>query len=309
MIPHNRYSLHILASAVFGAAGQLVSEIAFRRTEISALEFATVSNIVGGAFLLVIARMRGTSESLSWSRVDLTRLAMASTAMYAIGFLLAYEAIDLIGVSKFSLLGRLEVVFIVALAVWFLGESWSLKHWLATLSAVFGAALTNLHPEDWQLQVGRGEVLTVLSTMVFAGGIVALKPLLHRQDGKIVTGAGLLIGATMLAPALLLESGAAVQRAVLTSPLALLLVAFRGVLLAMSWVTFNVAIVHIGASRGSAIFLTIVPFTVIMQLVTSELAPSIGLRVPENLSIALIGGAIVLGAVLVIQRQQIQVAE
>ncbi|MDP6983443.1 MAG: EamA family transporter, partial [Candidatus Latescibacteria bacterium] len=116
-----KYSLGAVLSALFAAAGLILTEIAVRSLSVSVVEIAVGSNYVAGTMLLGWFAMRGGHRWTGWGRADWFRLVAGSVALAA-GFLLLYASIGLVGTSKTSLLGRLETIFIVLLAVAFLKE-------------------------------------------------------------------------------------------------------------------------------------------------------------------------------------------
>ena len=303
MTSSRRYTLYVLASAVASAAGIITTEILLGFYALPALDVVIPANVIGGLLLLSVATVQGNRGWRSWPATDWLRLLAAATATYALAFVLLYEAIGRIGSSKVTLLGRLEVIFIVGLSVIFLGERWTLRHWIASGLALAGAALVNFDPAALDLQIGPGEILSLLAALVFSVGIVVLKSLVDRQDGLLVTGFGLLLGAALLTPFALYQGTAftALREAGAGTALTLVL---RGLFLGIAWVTYNVAMKHLGASRCTVMFLTIVVFTVAMQLLLNALAPGLGLRVPGNLLTALVGGTIIGGAVFLLQRQE-----
>ena len=292
----------VLVSAFTGAAGVNLTEVLLRGWSVPALGIAMPSNVVGGLFLLGAAALQRTGGWRGWPAADWLRLGAAALAIYALGFLLLYTAIDLAGSSLTILLGRLETLFVVALAVLFLGERWTLRHWGASLLAVGGAVLVTLDPDAVHLHLGLGEALALAGAFVIAAGIVVLKSLVDRQDGQVVTGYGLLLGAVLLAPFAL--GDAAVRSAAIAggAPVAGILL-LRGVLLGISWVTYNVAMRHIGASRSAVLFLTVVVFTVGLQLVVHAVAPQLGVRLPGSWLAAGLGGALIGIAVVLLHRE------
>ena len=149
----------------------------------------------------------------------------------------------------------------------------------------------------------RSEMLSVLAAFSFSVGIIILKSLVDRQDGQLVTGFGLLLGAALLTP-FALHNPMAFEALRDAGWWAVLSLVLRGLLLGIAWVTYNVAMKHLGASRCTVMFLSIVVFTVAMQLALHAVAPGLGLQVPGNLVTALIGGAIIGVAVFLLQRQE-----
>ena len=314
MTLRTRYTLFVLISAAAAAAGLILTEIALRFFAVTSLLIAFLSNAVGGLTLLIPIMVRRSGSCRGWPATDWLRLIAAALAMYAAGFLLLYAGIDYIGSAKSVLLGRLEVIFVIGLAVLFLGERWTRRHWLASLLALGGAVLVNFDAGAWQLRLGVGEFLILLASFVFAVGMVTLKPLLDRRDGQLVTGLGLSLGALFLAPFLYGSSPdggtALAMSSSIPAPspasalglIALSVLALRGVLLAVSWATYNIAMRHIGASRCSVLFLSVVIFIAVLQVIIDAFAPWLGLKLPENLLTAVAGGFIIAFAIILIHR-------
>lgn len=313
--PFHRYTLFVLISALCAALGLILTEISLRFFAVSPLLIALVSNTVGALTLLLPLALRPSVRWRGWPAADWLRLTAASLAMFAVGFIVLYEAIGYIGSGKTSVLGRLEVVFTIALAVVFLGERWTRRHWLATFLALGGAVLVNFDPDLWTLHLGLGELLTVLGSVIFAAGIVTLKPLLDRRDGQLVTGYGLLVGALLLAPFFLASLGAAASPVTISTPveavtpsgsplwLVISVLVARGMLLGVSWATYNIAMPHLGASRCSVLFLTLIGFALLLQIAIDAVAPALGLHVPENLLTAFLGGLVIALAIIVLPRE------
>lgn len=310
----------VLISAATAAVGLVLTEIALRFFAVTSLSIALLSNIAGGVVLL-IPTLRRPDAWRGWPAADWLRLSAAALTVFALGFVLLYTAIGHLGSSKSSLLGRLEVIFVIVLAVIFLGEQWSRRHWISSFLALGGAVLINFDLTVWQLKFGRGELLNVLAAFVFAAGIVAFKPLLDRRDASVVTGSGLLLGAVFLVPLFYADFGGvgAIGVATAIDPassvfgvaesglaglgwLAWLTLGVRGVMLGVSWATYNVAMRHLGASRCSVLFLSLVLFTLALQTALDALAPGLGLQVPSNPVAAVLGGLMIFISIVVIQR-------
>ena len=304
MTPTTRYTLYVLIAATAGAVGLVITEIALRFYSVTALFIALVSNLIGGILLLAPTFIRGETPWRGWPAADWLRLLVSSLAIYALGFLLLYSAISHIGAGKASLLGRLEAIFIIVLAVLFLGERWSTRHWVASLLALGGAVVASFNPAAWNLSLGLGELISILTAFVFSAGIVILKPLLDRHNGQFITGIGLLVGALLLGGVMVFTPGASLNE--MWGGLgwmALLALGGRGVCLGVSWATYNIAMRHLGASRCAVIFLSMVFITVALQLVGNALAPDLGLQVPENLWMTLMGGCLICAAIVLLHRQ------
>ena len=286
-----KYSLYAVFSALAASGGLIITEIAVQSMSVSVLSIAVGSNYVAGIFLLLWAAARGGCQWRGWGRADWLRLLAGSVATYAVGFLLLYNAIELIGTSKTSLLGRLEMVFIVMLAVVFLRETWTPRHWLASLTALAGAVIISFDPTAWSLDVGLGEAMALFSALVFSIGIIVLKSVLNRQSGLLVSGYGLLLGAIVLTPFLLVAAPS--SQDVVPTGMVLGMLFVRGILLALSWVSYNVAMQHIGASRSSVMFLSIGFLSLLLQVIVDALFPELGLQLPAHLDLAILGGIVI----------------
>lgn len=314
--PQNRYILYILAAAATAAVGAILTETALRFFAVTSLSIAFYSNLAGGAILLIPILLNGSRPWRGWPATDWLRLVIGALAIFCIGFILYYVAIDHIGSGKTAMLGRLEAILVVILAVLFLGEKWSARHWLGTLLAVGGTTLVNFDPTLWELQLGIGEGLTLLAATFFAVGIVTLKPLLDRRDPRFVTACGFLIGAAFMTPFVMglgpaslgLPADSPAFAATLTTSAAiawpvLLMLVIRGLLLGLSWWSYNAAMPHIGASRCSVLFLSVVFMTFGLQITVDAIAPGLGLQVPSNLLTAAFGGFIIVCGIVLIHRQ------
>ena len=182
-----RYSLYVLVSAASAAAGLLLTEIALIFFPATTLQIAFLANIVGGIFLLLPC-LRGGRPWRGWPASDWLRFAVSAAAIYAAGFVLLFAAIARVGSSKVILLSRVETIFVVVLAVIFLGERWSGRHWFASFLALGGATLISFDPGILQPSLSWGDGLTLLAAFLVAAGIVILKPLLVRRDPEEETG-------------------------------------------------------------------------------------------------------------------------
>ncbi len=298
-----RCSLYVLASAAAAAGGLLFTEIAINFYAATTLQIAFLANIIGGIFLLLPC-IRGSRPWQGWPLRDWLRFAVSAVTIYAAGFVLLYAAISHVGASKVILLGRVEAIFVVALAVIFLGERWSARHWFATFLALAGATLISFDPAVLQLAFSWGDGLTLLSSLVVAAGIVILKPLVVRRDPQFATGLGLLAGAVCLGPFLLLGMGKPEISILAAGPLLMVLMVIRGILLGLSWAAYNAAMRHIGASRCAVLFLSVSFLTVALQVLVDAIAPGLGLRIPVNLETAVAGGAVISVAVALVQVQR-----
>ena len=115
------------------AVGLVLSEIALNFFSITTLQITVLANIVGGIFLIIPTLKSRERPWQNWPISDWLRFAISAVTIYAVGFVLLYTAIDYVGSSKTTMLGRVEAIFVVVLAVLFLGERWSVRHWICLL--------------------------------------------------------------------------------------------------------------------------------------------------------------------------------
>lgn len=296
MTPRTRYGFFVLISAITSAISLVLTEVVIRHFQADAVLVAVLGNITGGSILVLAAYRDGTSIRIPRRRRLLVRLVAAAFCTYTLAYLLSFYAISLIGSGKEALLGQLESVFVVFLAVFFLGEYLSIRRWLAGVLALAGAVVINFDPQALRLTFGLGEVLAVLAPLGFATGIILLKPLLDIADARWITGVALLIGALFLVPLVPVvvssfELGLA----------ALLMIASIGLMRGIAWLTYNMSLPHIGASRCAIIFLSFAFFTVLLQAIVSQAAPGLGLQVPDNLLMAVLGGVMVAAGIVILE--------
>ena len=296
MTTQTRYSLYVLLTAMLAAIGNILVEIILRFFQTTPFMVVLLSNLIGGAFLVGLVVWQRTPIRSGWRKFDWLRLVGAALAIYAFAFMVRFSAIGLIGSGKAILLGRVETIFVVVLAVIFLGEVWSVQHWTAGILTLGGAILINLNATAWQLQFGRGEFLAILAPFGLAIGIITLKPMLDRLDAQWITGLALLLGGLFLLP-FWPRYGQAIglQQAVFW------LIALSGVLRGLSWSLYNLSMRHIGASRSAIIFLSSAFFTVLGQVVLDAIWPGLRLQVPDNLLMAVIGGVVMAIGIVILQ--------
>jgi len=307
MTLQNRYSVVALASAVLAAAAIVMTEVAMRFFAVSPLLTALYSGVIGGLLLAAPLARRGINFFRGWPRGDWIRFIVGSLLVFVVGMVLNFLAIDLIGSSKSAMISRLESLFIVALAVVILGEEWTRRRWLASAVTLVGTVIVNFDSETFELSLGAGECLNLVAALVFASGIIIMKPMLDRHDIPMLTGSAMLLGAMVLTPICVWldsELGSFHTSAQTDGPgwLPLAVLISMGVSRALSWWTYYSAMRHIGAARCSTIFLTSVVFIVALQLVVDAIAPGLGLQVPPNLLPVLVGGTLLVLGIVMLQR-------
>ena len=288
-----RYSLYVLASAASAAAGLLLTEIVLNFYPATTLQIAFLANIVGGIFLL-LPYLRGGFPWRGWPAADWLRFAVSAATIYAAGFVVLFAAIARVGSSKVILLSRVETIFVVVLAVIFLGERWSARHWFATFLALAGATLISFDPGILQfstLSWGDGLTLLVLPgggrrhRHPEAPGDAPRPPVRHRPRSA---------RGRRLPRAVPLFRRWQRSRQGLRSWWPGLCCWCSWWFAACFWAcpgpTYNAAMRRIGASRCAVLFLSVSFLTVALQVLVDAIAPGLGLRVPANLETAVAGG-------------------
>lgn len=301
MTIQTRYSLYVLGSGLLAAVALVLTEIAIRFYGIAPPLVATLGNLAGGTFLISASTQSRTKIQSVWQRRMLGTVVVGALCIYTLGYLAAFNAIGLIGAGKMALVGQLETIFVLTLAILFLGEQLSVRRSMAGVFALSGALLINFDPQALQLTLGWGEFLAILAPLSVAAGIIVLKPLLDIADARWVTGLALLFGFLFLAPLI----------AFINSPselgwASLGVIAVMGMTRGWAWLAYNVSLRHIGVSRSSIIFLSFAFFTVILQATVAWLGPSLGLQLPTNLLVAVIGGGLVAVGIIILQTDPAQ---
>jgi drug/metabolite transporter (DMT)-like permease len=308
MTLQTRYSLYAVGSAVLAASAIVMTEVAMRFYALPPLLVALYSSIIGGLLLMVPIAKHGMGFYRGWPTGDWVRFVVGSLMVFVVGMVLVFLAIDLIGSSKSAMIGRLESLFVVVLAVLILGEEWNARRWLASAITLAGTVLVNFDAEALELVLGTGELLNIVAAFAFASGIIVFKPLLHRHHPQLLTGSAMLSGALVLAPiCVYLDAWSGtvdITDAEIHGPgwLSLALLIAMSLQRALSWSVYYIAMRQIGAARCSIFFLTSVVFIVILQFSVDTIAPGLGLQVPPNLLPALGGGTLIVLGIVMLQR-------
>jgi drug/metabolite transporter (DMT)-like permease len=292
------YSLYVLGAALLTACVLVLSEIAIQFYHISPFLVVVLANFSGGVVMLLASTRTRRRWRGNWRQRDWGLLLIAAMLIYIAGFLLSFNAVGLIGAGKAALLGQLETPFVVILAIIFLGERLSLRRWLAGGLALSGSILINFDWQALELSLGWGEVLAFLAPLSFASGIILLKPLLDKAEAGWLTGLALLFGSLLSLPAapFFLSS-------LEFSSVIVLIVMAIGLLRGGAWLGYNLALRHIGPAHCAILFVSFAFFTVILQIIVANLAPALGLQLPDNLPIALLGGGLVAVGIIILHTE------
>ncbi len=299
-----RYSLYALLSAIIAAISWVLTEIAINHYLTPSIIATMWGALIGGLILVAIAWQRGEIALQGWTRLDWVRTIIGGFLIHGAGFILGFVAAGQIGAGKANLLGQLQTFFVVGLAIVFLGEKLSTRRAMAVLLAIIGATLLNFDPAAMWITWGTGETLTIVARLLIAVGIILMKPLFDHGNAAGTTGIAMLVGASFLFGIYPFRQAFAGGDTVFSPSIAAItIIALIGIGRGLSWLCFNTAQRYIGASQAVIIFLSYAFFTILFQMITVWFAPDIGVQVPDNLGMALIGGILIAAGIVVLQRE------
>lgn len=254
---------------------------------ISSLLVGGISIPIAGAILL-LARMFFLNKNItvfkSW------KLLLSGSAFLAAAVFLWYDSVTRVGASKEGLLaGPLETVVVLILAWLFLKEKLRKRQLAGVMIALSGfVAAVSSSPSHLNLLLSipltLGDFEAILSAFTFAAGVILMTKLVQRHSSIEVSGASLLISGLILTTILILRT-----RSLPASVDWIFLVLFSLVPL-FAALLYVVGLSRIGASLTSTIASSNILFTLLFQL----LFRGFGIRtnVPENILLAVIGGAL-----------------
>lgn len=297
-----RYSLYALMSAIIAAISWVLTEIAINFYLTPSLIATMWGGLIGGLVLVAVAYRQGELKLRGWSRTEWLRTIVGGFLIHGAGFILSFSAAGMIGSGKANLLGQLQTFFVVGMAVVFLGERLSRRKVLAVLLALVGATLLNFDPSVMWVNWGLGETMTIAGRFMIGVGIILMKPLFDQGNAAGTTGLAMLVGAVFLFGAYpLSHSSMDVDPTFTIGVGTVSVIALVGIGRGLSWLCFNTAQRYIGASQAVIIFLSYAFFTILFQFITVWFAPNVGVRLPENLSMALFGGVLIAAGIVVLQ--------
>ena len=159
--------------------------------------YTTLKNAVVGIALLLpvvfLAKQRAELRRLSgrqWGKLLLLALIGGS-----LPYALFFRGLQLTTAVTSSLLNHTQFLLVAVLAVFLLAESVGRLVWLALAVLLVGTSLgTNLHAVRWN----QGAILILLSTILFAVGVVLAKYLLREVSTLTVMMAKMSIGSLIL---------------------------------------------------------------------------------------------------------------
>lgn len=159
--------------------------------------YTTLKNLVVGVALLIPLALFAGSR-LEYRRLSPKQwglLLLLALVGGSVPYLLYFSGLQMTTAVTGSLLNHMQFVLVAFMATWWLQERFSPLMWLALatllLGVVFGKNLNSL-------RVDEGALLVLLSTVLFAAGVVLSKYLLRQLSVLTVMAAKMSIGSLFL---------------------------------------------------------------------------------------------------------------
>ena len=289
----------VLASALIVAFESVAIEGALKIADLNIYLVSSLPSIIGGAILLGLSPERSSRcvrelGARAWG--NMTILCVIAAA----GVFLWFDAVGRIGASKEAILGggSSEVLFVVILSAVFLSER--LRRWeiVGSILIVLGVFLVLANADSLSLGFGLGETEAILSSLLLASSIVMVTALLRTNDLTALSGLELLISGTML-----ILFGSALGLIVWPDANGVLLLVALGAFPAVGLLTYNAGLPKIGASLTSVLFALNGVITVGVQLLVLLIYPDADIKLPNVLSLAILGGFVAFIGVYLINRR------
>jgi drug/metabolite transporter (DMT)-like permease len=283
-----RKSWIVFVQAITLSFESIMVELLTEIPGISSLLVAGISIPLAGATLLFISTVLSKKITVfnSW------KLLLVGSIFLAAAVFLWYDSVTRVGASKEGLLaGPLETIVVLILAWLLLEEKLRKIQLVGVIIALLGFFAT-VSSRSLDLSSILPFVITfcdfeaILSAFAFAGGVIAMTRLVKRHTSIEITGASLLISGLILATILILSTS---ETSIPTIPEWIYLISFSLLPLAAA-LLYVVGLDRIGASLTSTIASSNILFTLFLQL----LFKGLGVKsiLPENILLALIGGAL-----------------
>jgi drug/metabolite transporter (DMT)-like permease len=278
----------VFVQAIILSFESIVVELLTEIHGISSLLVAGISIPLAGMALLFISTVLSKTITVfkSW------KLLLLASVFLAAAVFLWYDSISRVGASKEGLLaGPLETIIVLILAWLLLKEKLRKIQLVGVIIALLGFFAT-VSSRSFDLStilplvITFGDLEAILSAVAFAGGVIVMTKLVKRHTTIEVTGASLLISGLILAILLILSTSHTSIPTVLEW---IFLISFSLLPLAGA-LLYVIGLDRIGASLTSTIASSNILFTLFLQLLFKGLGVNVNL--PENILLALIGGAL-----------------
>jgi drug/metabolite transporter (DMT)-like permease len=278
----------VFVQAIILSFESIVVELLTEIHGISSLLVASISIPLAGTTLLFISTVLSKKITVfkSWKLLLLVSVFLAAAVF------LWYDSVSRVGASKEGLLaGPLETIVVLVLAWLLLKEKLRKIQLVGVIIALLGFFAT-VSSRSLDLStilppvITFGDLEAILSAVAFAGGVIVMTKLVKKHTTIEVTGASLLISGLILALVLILTTS---QTSIPAIHEWIFLVLFSLLPLAGA-LLYVIGLDRIGASLTSTIASSNILFTLFLQLLLKGLGVKSNL--PENILLALIGGAL-----------------
>lgn len=298
MDTRRKYIAIVLMSALIVAFESVAVEAAINIAELSSFIVSAVPPIVGGAILMCIRPGSTVSFGKGLGRTGWAFMALLC-AFVAGGVLMWFDAISRIGASKEAILGggSSEVLFIVLLSAVFLSERLNKWEAVGSILVLAGVFLVLANADSLGFSVGFGEAEAILSSLLLAISVVMTTILLKSKELMPLSGVELFLSGTIL-----LVVGVVTGLIETPSLEGLLILMGLGTIPSAGLLTYNAGLPKIGASLTSVLFALTGIMTVGVQLLVLLVFPSADIKLPQNIALALLGGAVAFAGVYLLNR-------
>ncbi|MFH1309023.1 MAG: DMT family transporter [Patescibacteria group bacterium] len=301
MIKKRYYLLPLFAAFLAGVLYNVV-EILMNNYSFNSTFIVIITNFFAGLILFLSIKNKKNIKPLFNKKKNFVLLLVASITTFSLAYFTLYWSIKLIGSAKTSFMVLIEPLFVSILAIIFLKETIKRKDifWGALL--IFGALLINFDFTYFKFLFGWGELLAILAPLLFAIGIVATTDLLKRIPLLEITAIELIIGSILLF--LTLGFFISFNFSFALIPIGLLLLTI--LVIAINWLSYNAGLKYLGASLTSILYSSKAFFTLGISLILLLILPGIGLKIPENIIAMILGGLLMILAIIAIQKNDLK---
>lgn len=283
-----KYVSVVLLSALVVAFESVAIEGALNIEDLNVFLVTAIPSIVGGLILMTVKPSGTVSFTRGLGRKGWFWMLVLSL-LVAIGVLLWFDAVGRIGAGKEALLGggSSEVLFVVILSAIFLSERLSKLEAVGGLMIIVGVFLVLTNTDDMSLSLGFGEVEAMVSSFFLGCSIVLTTAMLKEHDLTPLSGMELFLSGVIV-----LSVGVSSGFIAWPGMNGWLILVLLGLFPAVGLLTYNAGLPKIGASLTSVLFALNGILTVGAQLLVLLFFPKANFMPPENLVLAVMGGAV-----------------
>lgn len=298
MDERRKYMGIVIFSALVVAFESVGVEAAINTFGITSLVVSAVPSIVGGVILVCSMPAATVSVSKAFGRRGWAFM-LSTCTFIAVGIFLWFDAVGRIGASKEAILGggSSEILFIVVLSALFLSEKLTKREAVGSILVLLGVFLVLMNTDSYSLDLGIGEIEAIASSFLLAVSVVMTALLLRSYRLTPISGLELLMSG-----GLLLSVGAALGVLVWPGAEGFLVLLGLGCFPAVGIVAYNAGLPKIGASLTSVLFALTGIMTIGVQLLVIFVVPGSEMILPGSLPLAVLGGAVALIGVCVLNR-------